>query len=73
MWDHRYLSRIDFRTLPILFFLMVISVLVISATTLDVADSVDESLLTPIAKTQIRWFAIGSIFYLFFLHFPEFR
>lgn len=66
MWDHRYLSRIDYRTLPILFFLMLISVLVISATTFDPGDLLDEALLTPMARSQIRWFAIGSVFYLFF-------
>ena len=33
MWDHKALSRIDFRTIPILLALMVISVLVIAATT----------------------------------------
>ncbi len=66
MWDHRYLTRIDFRTLPILILLMVISVLVISATSFDVTDPTDETFFTPMAKSQIRWFAIGWIFYLFF-------
>lgn len=66
MWDHRYLKRIDFRTIPILLLLMTISVLVIAATTGDPNDFSGEWGLTPLAKVQIRWFAIGSLFYLFF-------
>lgn len=63
MWDHRYLSRIDFRTLPLLLALMFISVLVISATT---GEEGVETLLTPMVKSQIQWFGIGWLFYLFF-------
>lgn len=66
MWDHRALSRIDFRTIPILLVLMLISVLVIAATTMDPADMGDEHFLTPIAKSQIRWFSLGWVVYLFF-------
>ncbi len=66
MWDHRCLKRIDFRTLPILIFLMSISILVISATTGECNEWGDEIWLTPMAKMQIRWFAIGWVFYLFF-------
>lgn len=62
MWNHRSLSRIDFRTIPILLALMCISILVISSTT-----SVDENLfLTETAKTQLKWFGVSWIFYLFF-------
>lgn len=63
MWDHRYLSRIDFRTLPILLALMIISILVIAATT---GEEGGETLFTPTAKNQIQWFAIGWGVYLFF-------
>jgi rod shape determining protein RodA len=66
MWDHRYLSRIDFRTIPILLVLMLISILVIAATTMDPAEVGEETLFTPVAKSQIRWFAIGWVVYLFF-------
>jgi rod shape determining protein RodA len=66
MWDHRYLSRIDFRTIPILLALMFISILVIAATTGDVGDLGEETLFTPLSKIQIRWFAIGWAVYLFF-------
>lgn len=66
MWDHRYLSRIDFRTIPILLALMFISILVIAATTGDAGDLGEETLFTSVAKSQIRWFAIGWCVYLFF-------
>ncbi len=66
MWDHRYISRIDFRTLPILFLLMLISILVISATTGELSDVGDVVFLTPVVKSQIRWFALGWVVYLFF-------
>jgi rod shape determining protein RodA len=66
MWDHRYLSRIDFRTIPILLALMFISILVIAATTGDAVDIGEETLFTPLAKSQLRWFAIGGAVYLFF-------
>lgn len=66
MWDHRCLKRIDFRTIPILLLLMTISVLVIAATTCDPNDLSGEWGLTSLAKMQVRWFALGSLFYLFF-------
>lgn len=64
MWDHRYLSRIDFRTIPILLALMWISILIISACTGE--DGAVETYFTPTAKNQIRWFAIGWAVYFFF-------
>ncbi len=67
MWDHRYLRHIDFRTIPILLLLMLISVLVISATTPDGADGMEESLFTPLAKSQIRWFGMGWVVYFCFV------
>lgn len=69
MWDHRYLLRIDFRSILILLALMGISILIISATTGEMGEFSDESWLTPLAKAQIRWFVIGSFFYLFFAGF----
>lgn len=69
MWDHRYLKKIDFRTLPILFALMIISVLVIAATTGEPSDLGDDIILTPAAKSQIKWFGLGSLVYLFFVGF----
>lgn len=65
MWDHRYLSRIDFRTIPILLVLMLIGLLVIAATT-GSPEAGDEIFLTPLVKSQIRAFALGWAVYLFF-------
>ena len=66
MWDHRYLTRIDFRTLPILLALMIVSLLVIAATTGDFSEAADDIFLTPYVKSQISWFAIGWAVYFFF-------
>lgn len=69
MWNHQYLKRIDFRTLPIILGLMCISLLVISSTTQEMVDFGEESFWTPLAKSQMRWFAIGAGVYLFFAGF----
>lgn len=70
MWDHRYLSRIDFRTIPILLALMCISLLVIAATTGRAADGMGDNIfLTPLVTSQIQWFCIGWGVYLFFAGF----
>lgn len=66
MWQHQYFRYLDFRTIPILLGLMVISLLVISATTGEVQETFWETLLTPTATTQLKWFAIGWIVYFFF-------
>jgi rod shape determining protein RodA len=66
MWHYRYLSRMDFRVIPVIFALMVISLLVISAYSIpNTLDSVEEPFVTPMVKTQIQWFLIGSVVYLF--------
>jgi rod shape determining protein RodA len=69
MWDHRFLNRIDFRTIAILLVLMIISLMVISATTGDAADLTEETIFTPLVKSQIRWFGIGWAVYFFFAGF----
>ncbi|HEY2810480.1 MAG TPA: FtsW/RodA/SpoVE family cell cycle protein [Rhabdochlamydiaceae bacterium] len=70
MWDHRYLSRIDLRTIPILLLLMGISLLVIAATTGRSLDGSGEDVfLSPYVKSQMQWFAIGWAVYLFFAGF----
>lgn len=66
MWDHRYLTRIDIRTLLIVLVLMGISLLVVSATTGDLSDSAENVFFTAATKSQIRWFALGWIVYFFF-------
>lgn len=70
MWSHQYLKRIDFRTIPILLGLIIMSLLVISSTTIEGWESAsEEPFFTPYVKGQVKWFAIGSIFYLFFAGF----
>lgn len=66
MWSSRYLTRIDFRVIPVILGLMLISLLVISAYSINLsADNPEEPFITPIVRTQMQWFAIGSILYLF--------
>ncbi len=64
MWDYRYLSRIDYRTVPIILALMWISILVVSSMT---GNGEVETLLTKTAKIQIQWFMIGWAVYFFFV------
>lgn len=66
MWSSRYLARLDFRVIPVILGLMLISLLVVSSYTINPAsDHTDEGFLTPIVRTQIQWFFIGSLVYLF--------
>lgn len=66
MWSYQYLKRVDFRALPVIFALMLISLLVISSYSIENSfESTDESFFTPIARQQIRWFVIGSGVFLF--------
>lgn len=70
MWNARYLTRIDFRVIPIILGLMLISLLIISSYSLDPsADHLDEAFLTPMTKVQIQWFILGSAVYIFFAGF----
>ncbi len=66
MWDHRYLRRIDWRLLPILLALMVISILVITATTGEAQNGEWESAFSQLAISQLRWFGLGFLVYFFF-------
>lgn len=66
MWSYQYLKRVDFRAIPVIFALMLISLLVISSYSIENSfESTDESFFTPIARQQIRWFVIGSGVFLF--------
>ena len=66
MWNYHSLHRLDFRTIPILLGLIIMSLLVISATT-DLSHASGANIfLTPFVKNQMQWFAIGTIAYLFF-------
>lgn len=66
MWNHQFLRRLDFRTFPLLLGLMVMSLLVISATSGDALQIAETGFFTPRVKSQLQWFGIGSVAYLFF-------
>lgn len=66
MWNHQVLRRIDFRTLPIIIALMVISVLIIASTTVEVQAAGEDLFFTPNVKKQIQRFGVGALCYLFF-------
>lgn len=66
MWNHQYLRRIDFRTLPLILLLMIISVLIIASTTSEVQLGGEDFFLTPTVKNQIERFGVGIVCYLFF-------
>lgn len=66
MWTSQYLTRLDFRVIPVILALMMISLLVVSSYTIDPAsDHTEEVFFTPIVRTQIQWFCIGSFIYIF--------
>jgi rod shape determining protein RodA len=69
MWNYQCLLRIDFRTIPILLGLMLMSLLVISATTCGSWDKTEESFFTPFVISQMKWYAIGACVYVFFAGF----
>jgi rod shape determining protein RodA len=70
MWNWQTLTRIDFRIIPVILGLMLISLLVISSFSQPAAvDGGDPILLTPVVKNQIQWFAIGWGIFMFFAAF----
>ncbi|MDP1835063.1 MAG: FtsW/RodA/SpoVE family cell cycle protein [Chlamydiales bacterium] len=70
LWDYRYLSRCDFRIIPIILALMGISLLVLSSSSIGAAsDPHEQPFMTPLVKSQLQWFAIGACVYLFFAGF----
>ncbi|MDJ0651675.1 MAG: FtsW/RodA/SpoVE family cell cycle protein [Simkaniaceae bacterium] len=66
MWNHQVLRRIDFRTLPLIIMLMVMSILIIASTTSDVQFTGEDLFFTPHVKKQIQRFGVGILCYLFF-------
>jgi rod shape determining protein RodA len=60
MWSYQYLSRIDFRVIPIILGLMFISLLIISSYSLPSSTEIsDESFFTPLVKHQIQCLLVG--------------
>ncbi len=56
MW--KYWTRLDYRILPLVLGLMVISLLVISSMTVDLTED-GPAFWTPLVKSQVRWFFLG--------------
>src|SRR5262245_6798562 len=70
MWNYKTLSRIDFRVIPVILALMGISLLIVSAFSIEpTADPTEESFFTPMVKHQLQWQAIGWIVFFFFAGF----
>ncbi len=70
MWSSKYLTRIDFRAVVAILLLMAISCLIISSYSSQLgSDSIEEHFLTPMVKTQIQWFIMGWVVFLFFAGF----
>jgi rod shape determining protein RodA len=70
VWNFTTLSRIDFRIIPILFALMSISLLVISAHSISLSpDNTDDSFFTPMVKHQIQGYVIAIGVFIFFAAF----
>lgn len=62
MWNYKYLYRMDFRVIPLIFALMAISLLIISSHT--ATRGTEESFLTTMTRTQLQWFIMGWIVFL---------
>lgn len=65
MWDYKYLTRVDFRIVPIVLALMWISTLVIASMTGGGAESV----FSDDVKSQIQWFMVGWLVFSLFVGF----
>lgn len=67
MWSYRHLSRMDFRLIPVVLGLMLISLLVVSSYTAEATPDGGfvEGFFTPLVKQQLRWFFIGSAVFVF--------
>jgi len=65
MWNHRYLFRLDFRLIIVVLLLMMISLYVVSSMTTDPSAAFPEALFTPLVKSQIHWFLLGWLLFIF--------
>jgi len=61
--DFSVLKRIDYRIIPIIALLMVISLLVISSVTTQIDHLDSAPLLTPLAKNQLKRFVLGWVIF----------
>ena len=70
MWNWQTLTRIDFRIIPVILGLMLVSLIVISSNSQpSTVDGAEEMFLTPLVRSQVKWFAIGWGVFLFFAAF----
>lgn len=70
MWNFRYLTRIDFRVIPVIIALMAISLLVVSSYTMEVTpEGHEEGFFTPMVVRQLQGFALGWGVFFFFAGF----
>ncbi len=70
MWNYKYLSRIDYRVIPLILILMGMGLLVISSFSVEIGqDALEESFFTPMVKRQIQSIAIGWAIFIFFAGF----
>lgn len=70
MWNYRYLSRMDFRMIPVMLGLLVISLLVVSSYTVEMGpESADEGFFTDAVKHQLRGIGLGTVVFIFFAGF----
>lgn len=67
MWSYRYLTRIDFRFIPVVIALLFISLLIVSSFSVEISsESIEESFFTPVVKQQLKGFAIGVFVFILF-------
>ncbi len=70
MWNYKYLSRIDFRVVPIILALMMAGLLVISAFSSGIAqDPSNETFFTPQVQRQMHGCLLGWGVFIFFAGF----
>ncbi|SCA58546.1 Rod shape-determining protein RodA [Chlamydiales bacterium SCGC AB-751-O23] len=65
MLNFHYLKRIDFRVLPVLAALMLVSLLVISSYTVEALDDLEDVFFTPQVYSQLKHFLLGGLVYIF--------
>ena len=62
MWSYRYLSRMNFRVLPVILAIMSMSLLAVSSASQEGHES---TIFTPLVASQLQWFGLGWL--VFFL------
>lgn len=67
MWNYHYLSRIDFRIIPLLLAFMMISLLIVSSYSIkSLGEFTDEGFFTPATLHQLYVYVLGwGVFFLF--------